>query len=144
MLIKFRGVLSALRDLPGSSPQGTVLGVILFIIIFNGAALRPDIPRPSWPFFSKMAKDPAAIKLKFIDDLSVAARVNLKKDLVNDFGITFDERFETKLSDDKNTLKEIVKNLKLFSSDINQFRQNCCNAVQQVKNKIISLRNKNF
>ena len=37
MVLKFRGVLSALRSLPGSSPQGTVLGVILFIILFNGA-----------------------------------------------------------------------------------------------------------
>jgi hypothetical protein len=62
MLLKFRGVLSALRDLPGSSPQGTVLGVILFIIIFNGAALCPVITRPSWPLFSKKANDPAAIK----------------------------------------------------------------------------------
>ena len=39
MVMKFRGVLSAMRSLPGSSPQGTVLGVILFIIYFNGAAL---------------------------------------------------------------------------------------------------------
>ena len=36
MNMKFRGILSALRSLPGSSPQGTVLGVILFIIYFNG------------------------------------------------------------------------------------------------------------
>ena len=51
MMFKFRGVLSGLHSLFGSSPQGTVLGVILFIIYFNGAALRPDIPRPVWPFF---------------------------------------------------------------------------------------------
>ena len=53
MMMKFRGVLSSLRLLPCSSYQGTVLGVILFIIYFNGAALRPQIPRPSWPFYSK-------------------------------------------------------------------------------------------
>jgi hypothetical protein len=49
MMLKYRGVFSSLRFLPGSSPQGTVLGVILFIIYFNGAALRPGIPRPSFP-----------------------------------------------------------------------------------------------
>ena len=54
-MLKFRGILSSIRLLPGSSPQGTVLGVILFIIYFNGAALRPSIPRPSRPFFAKSA-----------------------------------------------------------------------------------------
>ena len=71
MTLKFKNILSALRSLPGSSPQGTVLGVILFIIIFNGAALRPSIPRPIWPLLPKMNNDPVAIKLKFVDDLSI-------------------------------------------------------------------------
>ena len=79
--------------------------MILFIIICNGAALRPSIPRPSWPFFSKKHNDPAAIKLKFVDDLSVAVKVNLDTDLVDDLGrqkpLTFDERFETKHVDNK-------------------------------------------
>ena len=122
MVLKFRGVLSAMRMLPGSSPQGTVLGVILFIIIFNSAALRPSIPRPSWPFFSKKTNDPLAIKVKFIDDLSVAAKVNLETDLVSDIGrpkpLTFDERFETKLSDDVNILQKIIyDNLKIFANE---------------------------
>ena len=117
--MRYKGATSTRRLLPGSTPQGAFLGILLFIIIFNGAGLRPAIPRPSWPFFSKKANDPAAIKLKFIDDLSVAARVNLEKDLVDDFGrpkpLTFEERFETKLSDDKNILQEIVNNLKSFA-----------------------------
>ena len=82
MVLKFRGVLSALRSLPGFSPQRTVLGVLLFIILFNGAALRPSIPRPSWPLFPRMSNDPEALKVKFIDDLSIAAKVKLS-DLVS-------------------------------------------------------------
>ena len=121
IVMKFCGVLSTLRSLPGSSPQGTVLGVILYIIAFNGAALRPAIPRPSWPLLSKMSKDPAAIKLKFVDDLFVAAKVSLNDYIVDDFGrqrpLTFDERLETKLSDSSNILQRIVDNLKEFSSD---------------------------
>ena len=81
MVMKFRGVLSALRLLPGSSPQGTVLGVILFIIYFNGAALRPEIPRPRWPFFSSRTNDPPAINMKFIDDISIAVNISLNNDL---------------------------------------------------------------
>ena len=116
-----RKMVMKFRSLPGSSPQGTVLGVILFIIAFNGAALRPAIPRPSWPLLSKLSKDPASIKLKFVDDLSIAAKVNLNDDIVDDFGrqrpLTFDERLETKLSDSSNILQRIVDNLKEFSSD---------------------------
>ena len=127
MIMKFRGVFSALRFLPGSSPQGTVLGVILFIIYFNGAALRPSIPRPSWPFFSKRRKnDPETISLKFVDDLSVAMKVNLDKDLFEDKNmpkpLTFDQRLETKLSD-SNALQIIVDSLEDFA-DKRQMRVN--------------------
>ena len=121
MVLKFKGVLSALRSLPGSSPQGTVLGVILFIIIFNGACLRPTIPRPSWPFFCKGRNDPADIKLKFVDDLSVAAKVCLDDDLIEDTNrakpLSFDERFETKLSEEANTLQKIIDDLQIFASE---------------------------
>ena len=116
MSLKFRGVLSALRSMPGSSPQGTVLGVILFIIYFNGAALRPTIPRPSWPFFSRKSNDPDAIKMKFVDDLSIAAKVNLKNDIVVDIGrqkpLSYDERLETKL-DDSHVLQQIIDVFKI-------------------------------
>ena len=144
MVLKFRGVLSAMRMLPGSSPQGTVLGVILFIIIFNSAALRPSIPRPSWPFFSKKTNDPLAIKVKFIDDLSVAAKVNLETDLVSDIGrpkpLTFDERFETKLSDDANILQKIMDNLKIFANE----RQMVINSDKSVVMKFSKSRTKSF
>jgi hypothetical protein len=144
MVLKFRGVLSAMRMLPGSSPQGTVLGVILFIIIFNSAALRPSIPRPSWPFFSKKTNDPLAIKVKFIDDLSVAAKVNLETDLGSYIGrpkpLTFDERFETKLSDDVNILQKIMDNLKIFANE----RQMVINCDKSVVMKFSKSRTKSF
>ena len=144
MILKFRGVLSALRSLPGSSPQGTVLGVILFIIIFNGAALRPSIPRTSWPFFSKKRNDPASVHMKFVDDLSVAVKVNLDDDLVNDDHIrqkplTFDERFETKLVDE-NLLHETINNLRVFANE----RQMIINTKKSSVMKFTKSRTKNF
>ena len=121
MVLKYRGVLSGLRLLPGSSPQGTVLGVIIFIIIFNGAALRPEIPRPSWPFLSKKHNDPSEIKMKFIDDLSIAVKVDLEAHLEADPGrqkpLTFAERFEVKQTNENNTMQEIIDNLKVFATE---------------------------
>ena len=144
MMMKFRGVLSSLHSLPGSSPQGTVLGVILFIIYFNGAALRPEIPRPSWPFFSKRNNDPVALKMKFVDDLSIAAKVSLNDHLIEDLNmekpLTFDQRLETRIADSSNTLQMIVDHLQDFSND----RQMKVNSTKSCVMKICKSRTKAF
>ena len=144
MMMKFRGILSTLRSLPGSSPQGTVLGVILFIIYFNGAALRPEIPRPSWPFFTKKKNDPASVRMKFVDDLSIAAKVNLKVDLVEDphrqKPLTYDQRLGTKIKDSANTLQTLTDSLLEFSSG----RQMKVNSGKSCVMKVCKSRSKAF
>ena len=45
MHIGYKGATSSRKMLPGSTPQGAFLGILLFVIIFNGALLRPAIPR---------------------------------------------------------------------------------------------------
>ena len=144
MVMKFTGALSALRLLPGSSPQGTVLGVILFIIIFNGAALRPAIPRPVWPFFSKKHNDPSTIKMKFVDGLSVATRINLETDLMSDLDrprpLNSDERFETKITDEANALQQVIDNLTVFSRE----RQMVINSEKSCVMKFIKSKTKDF
>ena len=66
-----KGAKSSQKRLPGSFPQGAFLGILLFIIIFNGAAMRPS-PRQY------------SLNLKYIDDLSLLIALNLKKVLVHD------------------------------------------------------------
>ena len=72
MYMRYKGASSSRRWLPGSSPQGAFLGILLFIILFNGALLRPAIPRLH------------SLNLKYIDDLSMLAAFNLKNSLIND------------------------------------------------------------
>ena len=45
MSLTYKGSSSNPKPLPGSSPQGAFLGIFLFVVKFNGAALRPNIPR---------------------------------------------------------------------------------------------------
>ena len=136
MVLKFRNVLSSLRDLPGSSPQGTVLGVILFMVFFNGAALRPSIPRPSWPLLPRMSKDPVAIKLKYVDDISIATSINLNKDLVSvDTGL-----LGTDISEEAKVLQKIMDELSVFANN----RQMMINSDKSKIMKISMSRTKDF
>ena len=99
MYMKYKGTSPSQKWLPGSSPQGAFLGVLIFIIIFNGALLRPRIQRPY------------SLTLKFIDDLSILAAINLKKELIFD---TFNSEytFPAKF----NTLQEQLDNLHTFTT----------------------------
>ena len=63
MFMRYKGSTSSRKLLPGSSPLGAFLGLLLFIIIFNGALLRPAIPRPY------------SLSLKYVDDLSLLTAV---------------------------------------------------------------------
>ena len=72
MFMRYNGASSSRKMLPGSSPQGAYLGILLFIIIFNGALLRPGIPRPN------------LLNLKYIDDLSLLAAFKLQTCLIDD------------------------------------------------------------
>ena len=98
MHMQYQGATSSKRLLPDSSPQGAFLGILLFIIIFNGALLRPAIPRPH------------SLNLKYIDDLSMLYALNLKNCLIEDpverpNPLNFDERTHQILRNTDNILQ---------------------------------------
>ena len=68
LIMSYKGSNSNPKMMPGGAPQGTLLGVICFIVKFNGALLRPAIERP-------LIDDLRATKAKYMDDLSVAVRI---------------------------------------------------------------------
>ena len=89
-------------DLPGGFSVGTWLGGMLFIIKFNGACLRPPVPRP--------ITGNKGMQLKFVDDSTQAASVNLKKSLEPDLTVRprplkYNERTQMKIKDEENVLQ---------------------------------------
>ena len=109
MYMRYKGESSSRKLLPGSSPQGAFLGILLFIIIFNGALLRPAIPRPN------------SLNLKYIDDLSMLEAFKLKTSLVMDpvdrvKPLTFNERTGQILPRENNTLQHQLNCLENFAS----------------------------
>ena len=110
MHMRYKGASSSRRQLPGSSPQGAFLGILLFIIIFNGALLRPAIPRLN------------NRNLKYIDDLSMMVAIDLKRMLADDpvdraRPLTFNERTRQILPVENNQMQELLHDLHEFTTN---------------------------
>ena len=110
MFMRYKGSCSSRRFLPGSTPQGALLGILLFIIKFNGALLRPLIPRVS------------SLSLKYVDDLSLLTAINLKTSLTPDpvcrpRPLAYNERTHQILLSENNPMQEELNSLSTFTSE---------------------------
>ena len=83
MFLEYDGHQSSRKMLPGGGPQGAYLGGLIFIVKYNGAFLRPPVPRHIVGPLSEAKSE----KVKFIDDGSVAVSINLKSSLVLDTAV---------------------------------------------------------
>lgn len=115
MTMKYCGKESQERLLPGGGPQGAYLGILIFIIKFNGAFMRPVIPRDMVGPVSKSKSE----KVKYIDDGTVAVSVSLKECLVQDLEdrpkpANFHERTGHVLPSDQNLLQYYLKDTEDF------------------------------
>ena len=80
MYLTYNGEQSSLKKLPGGGPQGAYLGGLIFIIKYNGAMLRPPVPRQiRGPVLKSKAET-----VKFVDDGTVAVSIDLKNCLIPD------------------------------------------------------------
>ena len=101
LVLSYQKSTSSSLDLPGGYGAGTWLGGFCFIIKFNGICLRPAIPRPNGN---------RAIQLKFVDDSTKAASINLKRSLIPDtklrpFPLNYHERTQMVIDPAENVLQ---------------------------------------
>ena len=84
LIVNYKGETSEKVKLPGGGPQGTILGMFLFLVLINAAGFKEAIKNTgeviTKPFNRRGPL--SKIHLKFIDDLTVAEAVNLKSKLV--------------------------------------------------------------
>ena len=98
--------------LPGGFGAGTWLGGLCFIVKLNGACMRPPIPRP-------ITKN-ECMQVKFVDDATQIASVNLKNSLMPDpvsrqRPLNYHERTETILSPQENVLQAELQKFQKFA-----------------------------
>ena len=132
MHLTYKGAQSSLKLLPGGCPQGAYLGGLIFIIKYNGAFLRPSIPRP----VPESIASSKVCAVKFVDDGTVAVSVKLKTSLVPDPSgrprpLNYHERTEHVLPAENNLLQYLVHDTEHFAK-ANQM------VINKEKTKIIS------
>ena len=90
MIIRYKGVQSSRHFMPGGSPQGALLGVLLYLVYVSDIGMDlpiirqpvPDtIDLPSVTFPPTPAVTEQEARLKYVDDLSLAECVRLDTNL---------------------------------------------------------------
>lgn len=79
MIVRFKGKLSNPKPLPGGGPQGTLLGLLLFLVLVNDVVFEGQSNNNGEIITSKKRiKLMNELHLKFVDDLTVAESANMK------------------------------------------------------------------
>ena len=84
LVVTYKGETSEKVKLPGGGPQGTILGMFLFLVLINAAGFKEAI-KNTGEVITKPFNNRGPLKkihLKFIDDLTVAEAMNLKSKLI--------------------------------------------------------------
>ena len=83
MIVRFKGARSSQKCLPGGGPQGTLLGLLLFLVLINDLGFENQKNNAGDLATSKKnMKEANLIHLKYVDDLLLAEAVDLKERLV--------------------------------------------------------------
>ena len=81
--VNYKNEISGRKCLPGGGPQGTILGMFLFLILINAAGFKDNLKDVgkfiTRPFNKRIPMQ--RIHLKYIDDMTIAEALDLKKSL---------------------------------------------------------------
>ena len=83
MVVRYKGATSSEKPLPGGGPQGTLLGLLLFIVLINDAGFAEQENNVGKNITArKNFKAEPLLHLKYVDDMTLAESINLKEKLV--------------------------------------------------------------
>ena len=84
LIVRYKGFCSSRKSLPGGGPQGTRLGLFLFLILINAAGF-PNLEKHLGAKISgnlNRRKPMHTSHMKYVDDLSLLQSINLKENLI--------------------------------------------------------------
>ena len=84
MVVRYKGATSSEKKLPGGGPQGTLLGLLLFIVLINDIGFSNQMNNAGELITTKRTLRSAnQLHLKFVDDLTLAESLILKESVLS-------------------------------------------------------------
>ena len=123
LVVVYKGEESESKSMPGGGPQGTIVGMILFLVLINDAGYDKESVNIGEKITKSVNKrnEMKAKHFKYVDDMTLAEAIILKDTLVpkNDNELigplNFHDRFELSLPDNENKLQEAINKLKAYT-----------------------------
>ena len=83
MKVKYKGKYSSLYSLPGGGPQGTLLGLFLFLVLVNDVGFAGQQNNAGELITcKKRLAEINVLHLKYVDDLLLAETINMKTQVI--------------------------------------------------------------
>ena len=129
MVVRFKGEKSNLKTLPGGGPQGTLLGLLLFLILINSCGYEKQETNIGEKITNPKIKfAPSTFHAKYVDDLTIAEAFNLKETLIENpirpLPDTYHARTGQKLQPEKSKVYEQILKIEEYAQD-NEMKINC-------------------
>ena len=124
LILTYKGEQSGKKKIPGGGPQGTILGMFLFLILINDAGFETQHNELGKPITSALnkRKEIATDHWKYVDDMTVGEAIILKETLVDDEDnildnpLTYLDRFQLVLPEAKSKVQMQLKELETHAS----------------------------
>ena len=138
LTIRYKGKQSGTKRLPGGGPQGTILGLFLFLILINDAGYK-NLEKNIGKIITVKKNKRKLIQnthVKYVDDMTLAVALNLRKSLepnpdVNlPFPLNYHDRTQQVLPDSKNVMQEDLNRIIQYCQDNNM-------RINQEKTKVV-------
>ena len=121
MVVRYKGTTSEKKQLPGSGPQGTLLGLLLFLILINLCGeqgfeeIGSVITKPKGKF------TPSSFHAKFVDDMTIAEALNIEESVIpnpnRQLPVAYHSRLGLKLDPKKSKVYDQIWKIKDYSEN---------------------------
>ena len=128
MMVRFKGETTGEKPLPGGGPQGTLLGMLLFLILINLCGFDDQVNNIGTTITNPKKKfTPSHMHTKYVDDLMIAEAFNLDHTLEDNpfrpLPDLFHARLGLKLPSDKSEVFNQIGKIQEYAEQ-NQMKLN--------------------
>ena len=121
MFLRYKGATTGGKPLPGGGPQGTLLGLLLFLVLINDCGFEDEGEKVGEAITKKKRKFKSpTLHTKFVDDLTILEAINLKEALIPNPGRpqpdTYHARLGMKLDPKKSKVYSQIEEIRAYAN----------------------------